>query len=204
MLRTLFLPFFGLCFVGCTTITAPITNYTITASPKSSDTAKHWESPLTLKIAGTKTVPSLSSKALLYLTDHQEVGEYLYSRWNDAPTAMIERTLVSSLDESHLFGALIPKSSTANADLILESSLYSFYHRIHENNTSDGFLEITYLLIEQKTNKIVASKRFSITSPAPSIDAHGGVAALNDSTHILSRQCIAWLNLIIKENKWIK
>ncbi|MFA6188035.1 MAG: ABC-type transport auxiliary lipoprotein family protein [Sulfuricurvum sp.] len=204
MIRALFLSFFGLYLVGCTTITTPVTDYTLALPDRGTDASAGSKSSLTLKMAGTKTIPSLSSKGLLYLTDHQEVGEYLYSRWSDVPSALIDRSLAASINDSNLFSTLIPKTSTVNADLLLESSLSSFYHRIHEDKTSDAYIDITYLLIDQKTKKIIASKRFTITSPAPSMDAHGGVTALNNATHALSNQCIAWLNLTMKENKWIK
>ncbi|HEX5670845.1 MAG TPA: ABC-type transport auxiliary lipoprotein family protein, partial [Sulfuricurvum sp.] len=132
------------------------------------------------------------------------VGAYLYSQWNDTPSAMIDRYISTSLDESQLFSSLIPKTSTLQSDLLLESSLSSFYHRIHENKTSDGYLDITYFLVDQKTKKMVAHKRFVITVPSQSLDAHGGITALNEATHELSNQCIEWLNLTMKENKWIR
>lgn len=204
MIRTLLFSLFGMFLSGCMTITPPITEYTISFPSRSSNDSLNPRSSLTLKISGTKTTPSLSSKGLFYLTDRQEVGEYLYGRWNDAPNAMIDRSLTASLEETQLFATLIPKTSTAMADLLLESTLSSFYHRIHEDGTSDAYVDITYLLINQKTKKSVASKRFLITSPAPSKNAIGGVSALNSATHELTSQCTAWLNLTMKENKWIK
>ena len=204
MIRTFLLSFLVVFLAGCTTITSPIQAYTL--SPPSGVTLQQLtpQSSLSLKLAGTQAAPSLSGKALLYLTDHQEVGAYLYSRWNDAPGVMIDRVLLASLDNAQLFSTLVPKTSYSNADWLLESTLLSFYHRIHENKTSDAYIDITYALINSKTRKTLASKRFIITSPAISMDAPGGVTALTNATHILSQQCTDWISDTLKENKWTK
>lgn len=203
MIQTTVLLVSALIFFGCSTITTPpITRYTLLQD--SSTTHSSAQTSYTLKLSNTKAPYSLSSKSLLYLKDPQEIGAYLYSQWNDAPSALIDAYIATSLAESQLFTTLLPKSSTLQSDLLLESSLTSFYHRIHDDKTSDGYIDITYVLIDQKTKKMVANKRFVITAPAPSLDAKGGVTALNVATHELSIQSIAWLTTIMKGNKWIK
>lgn len=204
MIRILLLIFLGVFLAGCTTITPPVTTYTLT--PPSSLTSRSLtpQSSLSLKLAGTQAAPSLSTKALLYLTHHQEVGSYLYSRWNDAPSIMIDRVLLAALDDAQLFSTLVPKTSTSHTDLLLESTLSSFYHRVHEDKTSDAHIDITYVLMDSKTKRTLASKRFIITSPAARMNAPAAVAALTNATHALSQQCTAWINATMKENKWTK
>ncbi|MDP3265240.1 MAG: ABC-type transport auxiliary lipoprotein family protein [Sulfuricurvum sp.] len=203
-IRLLLLSFLGIFLTGCATITPPVTTYTLTLPSSATSRSLTPQSSLILKLAGTQAAPSLSSKALFYLTDQQEVGAYLYSRWNDAPSMMMDRVLLATLDDKQLFSALAPKTSTTNSDLLLESTLSSFYHRIHEDKTSDAYIDITYILMDSKTRKTLASQRFIITVPAASRDARGGVTAFTKATHELSNQCISWLTLTMKENRWIK
>ena len=204
MIRILLLALLGVFLSGCTTITPAVTAYTLTPPSSSTSRSLTPQSSVSLKLAGTQATPSLSTKALLYLTDNQEVGTYLYSRWNDAPSMMIDRLLLASLDDAHLFSILLPKTSTSHTDLLLEATLSSFYHRVHEDKTSDAHIDITYVLIDSKSRRTLASKRFIITSPAASMDAPTAVAALTKATHILSQQCTDWLNATAKENKWTK
>lgn len=204
MIRILLSTLLGVFLTGCTTITPAVTAYTLTPPCSSSSRSLIPQSSLSLKLAGTQTAPSLSAKALLYLTDHQEVGTYLYSRWNDTPSMMIDRVLLAALDDANLFSILLPKTSTSHTDLLLESTLSSFYHRIHDDKTSDAYIDITYALIDSKSRKTLASQRFIITSPAASMDAPSAVAALTNATHTLSQQCTAWIHATLKENKWTK
>jgi ABC-type uncharacterized transport system auxiliary subunit len=204
MIHILLLTLLGIYLTGCTTVTPAVTAYTLTPPCSSTSRSLTSQSSISLKLAGTQAAHSLSTKALLYLSDNQEVGSYLYSRWNDTPGMMIDRVLLASLDDAHIFSVLLPKTSTSHTDLLLESTLSSFYHRIHEDKTSDAHIDITYVLMDSKSRRTLASQRFIITSPAASMNAPAGVAALTNATHVLSQQCTAWLNATLKENKWIK
>lgn len=193
----------ALLFAGCTSLRPTIHEYTILPSyTVSSEVSKPLNA--TLKLSSTKSIASLSSTQLYYLKESTRMDAYLYSRWSDAPSHMIDRAIYSSLQNQHLFETLIPATSSATADLTLESDLHAFYHRFLDDTHSEGFMDITYRLIDTKTKRPIASKRFVIIQPSPSADAQGGVSALNSATHTLSDQCTAWINVTMKENKWTK
>ena len=191
-------------FTGCSTIRPPMNEYTILPSsymPAGDITASKNG---TLKLSSTRSIASLASTQFYYLKEPSSINAYLYSKWSDTPSSMIDRAMTSSLQNEHLFETLLPPTSSAAADLVLESDLNAFYHRFHNNANSEGFIDITYRLINPKTKATIASKRFTLIEPAPSQDAKGGVIALNNATHTLSLQCVSWLTLILKENKWTK
>jgi cholesterol transport system auxiliary component len=192
-----------LLFSGCSVIRPATHEYTIlpTYTP-TVETANALKA--TLKLSSTRTIPSLSSTQFFYLKETSHIDAYLYSRWSDTPSSMIDRALYTSMQNQKLFETLIPSASSATADLILESDLNAFYQRFLDNGTSEGLIDITYRLINPKNKKTIASKRFILTQPSPSADAKGGVAALDTATHNLTTQCILWLNLTLKESQWIK
>lgn len=185
---------------GCSTTTPAINEYTILPlyAPYNSPIPR---SELSLKLIPTKSIASLSSKEMHYLRSTAQTGVYLYSRWSDTPASMIDRSLISSLQNRRLFSTLLPATSSASADMTLESDLHAFYHRFHEDGSSEGYIDITYRLIGSKTRHVVASKRFVITSPSLSADAQGGVNALTDATREASLQCTQWLIQLIQEKQ---
>jgi cholesterol transport system auxiliary component len=190
-----------LMLVGCsTTITPPIQEYTIyPSSDNSAVTDVH--SPKTLRLSSTKAIPSLSSKNLYYLGSDGETGSYLFSRWSDNPSSLIDRSLSASLEEKGLFAALLSPASPAHADWILESNLDAFYHQFQQDEESFGVIDITYHLIDTKTKSHISSKHFRITAPAASEDARGGVGALIQATKELTKQSTQWLSSQIQEKK---
>jgi len=198
----IFLSLFALFILsGCTIHTPNITEYSLTTVHPSSAYTPTVSSPKTLQIATTKTLPSLNSKSIFYLKTNQEIGNYLYSRWIDTPASMIENTFTAALQKDSLFSAIIPASSHANSDYLLESNLHAFYHRIHDHQTSDGVIDITYRLIDTKSKTTVATKRFTLIHPSRTNDAKGGVDALNNGLNTLNLQVLQWLQNVIAEKK---
>ncbi|MFZ5375029.1 MAG: ABC-type transport auxiliary lipoprotein family protein, partial [Campylobacterota bacterium] len=128
-----------------------------------------------------------------------ESGEYLYSRWSDAPALLIERNFVASLQNRKLYAAILPPGSAAGATHLLESDLNAFEHRFREEGGSEGYIDMTYRLIDPKTKQTLSSKRFQIVAAAASGDARGGVDALSRATRELSRQSTEWLAHYLQE-----
>jgi cholesterol transport system auxiliary component len=191
--------FTGLLLLGCSSTTSSVNEYTL-LSHETTDANTIPRSHKTLSVASSKSISSLTGKNLLYLRENGETGSYLYSRWSDAPAALIQQSLLKLLYDQSLFSSISPSSSLSQNDWLLESDLDAFYHRFLKD-TSEGYIDITYRLVDTKTKRTIATKHFVITSPAPSMDAIGGVKALQNSTHKLSHQCSEWLNLLTKEIK---
>ena len=190
-------------FTGCSAIRPATFEYTILPSYIPTGTVGESING-TLKLSSTRSIASLASTQFYYLKESSSINAYLYSKWSDTPSSMIDRMLTSSLQNQHLFDTLVPSTSSASADLILESDLNAFYHRFHNDANSEGLIDITYRLIDPKTKTTLSSKRFIITEPSPSEDAKGGAIALQNATYTLSSQCLSWLTLVIKESKWKK
>lgn len=188
---------------GCSALRPSVHEYTILPSytPHATTTL-----PIntTLKVLSTRSIPSLASTQLYYLKDASHIDAYLYSKWSDSPSSMIDRSLTSSLQNRQLFATLIPATSNATADVLLESDLSAFYHRFNDDSKSEGLIDVTYRLIDSKTKKMIASKRFVILEPALSADAKGGVDALTKAVQHLSENTTDWLEAVGKENLWIK
>jgi len=182
---------------GCTATTPGVNEYTLLSSKTVQPTTVSLSSK-SLSVSLSKSIPSLSSKNLIYLRENGETGTYLYSRWSDTPTALLQRSLITSLYENALFASLSPSNSIAQADWVLESDLDAFYHRF-AHTKSEGYIDITYRLIDTRTKRLLGSKRFSISSPAPTMDAAGGVDALQKATRELNAQSTQWLTTLIKE-----
>lgn len=184
---------------GCTAATPSVSEYTILPSATPRHAHQEPLSSASLRISTIKALPSLSSKSLYYLREGHESGAYLYSRWSDTPASMIQRVLTSSLEEQRVYAVLLPSASSAQANHVLESDLAAFYHRFHADGTSEGYIDITFYLVDAHTKKTLGSRRFTLTAKAPTADAEGGVSALAEATRELGSQCTRWLILQTQE-----
>lgn len=192
--------FTALLVIGCSApLTPPISEYTILHTEQHVK-GKTPLSPHTLSIASSKTLPSLSSKSIYYLREGGESGAYLYSRWSDMPAVLIQHSLTASIQEKGVFTSLLPQTSAAHVDWILESDLSAFYHRFPKNSQSEAFIDITYRLVDTSTKLPLGTKRFIITVAAPTDDAKGGVTALTQATEDLCTQVTAWITTLAQEH----
>jgi cholesterol transport system auxiliary component len=182
--------------MGCSSVTTPAINVYTIYPPSDLSKATIPQSSKILRLSATKAIPSLESKNLSYLRLDGESGNYLYTKWSDSPSLLIERSLNHALEEQAIFSSILSPASSASADFVLESDLHAFYHRFEAKEKSKGVIDITYRLINVKTKLPISSKRFYIAKEAPSEDAKGGIKALSDATQELSEQCSLW----IKEN----
>lgn len=189
-------------FTGCSTLVPQVNEFSLlTIGETSTQSATITASSKTLQYQRIKAPASLSSKAILYTKHDQEVGRYLYSSWSDTPASMMESSTITAVQESRLFANVIPAHSQSKGDYSLESDLNALYHQIHNSSTSEGFIDITYRLIDSRTRQCIATKRLIITYPADTQDAKGGVNALKKSMDELNVQIIQWLKTTIDTKK---
>lgn len=193
MKPALFLIAAAIVLAGCTATSPTIKEYTILPSAEPRVGVPSSRASLSLRVAAPKTPPSLASRNLCYLRGKNESGAYLYSRWSDNPSFMIERLLVSSLEEKLTYAVVLSPASIAEASHLLESELHAFHHRILPDGTSEGYIDFTCRLVNAKTRQTVANRRFRIVSASPSSDAQGGASALSEAARELTRQCTQWL-----------
>ncbi|MCK5122356.1 MAG: hypothetical protein GQ532_19030 [Methylomarinum sp.] len=168
-----------------------------TLSPKWNDTKVRTESkkncPLILKMAPVRATQALIGNDIFY-TDAQYVqNSYAYSRWNNAPVKLLPILFQVSIEESHLFEAIIPPTSISKSDLVLESTLLELNHHIKNNGSSEGVIRIRFYLINNATRKIIATKEFVSKVPAATKNAKGAVEALNKAATDIAHNLVIWL-----------
>ncbi len=189
---------FVLCclFAGCVTQSiAPAHIYTL--SPEWGDGIARTESvrksPLIIKLAPVRATQALTGAEIIYTDSRYGLNSYAHSRWSDAPVKLLQTLFQVTLEENGRFKAVIPPTSAAGADLLLESTLFDFSHHINDDGTSDGVIRIRFYLIDNTTKTVIATKEFSSRMPASVQNARSAAAALNKAATAVARDLVAWL-----------
>lgn len=148
----------------------------------------------TLKISLPKSTKEIRKNKILYAKTLHKRETYAYSRWIDTPNSMIAQFLITLLNQNGLFKAVIPATSEAKSEWILESTIEDFHQSFDKENHSFGVVKIHFFLINQKDRKVISKRYFSVKIPAPTSDAKGGVKALNNALEEIGRKLINWLD----------
>ena len=146
-----------------------------------------------LMLGPIRSTHAFNSTDILYTDARYGQNNYAYSRWGDSPTTMLLLAIQQALEKSGHYNAVVPYTSQSQSDLLLESTLIDFSHRINDDGSSDGVLRISFNLINNRTKRVIASQEFISSVPASQQNAQGAVAALNKAAAIVTRDLIDWL-----------
>jgi len=127
---------------------------------------------------------ALNNKRIRYRLAYQnaqQVAYYADSRWTAPPADLLTQTLRTRQ----------APAATSNGCL-LALSLDSFDQVFDSPTASHGLVQISASLQQKKSRQIVASRAFQASSPAPTADAAGGVAALSKASDQLLGELLTW------------
>jgi len=181
---------------GCMTKNIPPADF-YTISPKiinSKGIVKPQEqTQVIIKLTPIRATRALTATDILYTDSQYSWNSYVYSRWNDTPVKLLQTLFQLSIEDSHLFKAVVPPISVAKSDFLLESNLIDLSHHIYDDGTSTGVIRIRFYLIDNKTRAIIETKEFVSEVSAATKNARGAVVALNKSASNIARDLVIWL-----------
>lgn len=124
--------------------------------------------------------PAYGSPRIAYVKRPHEVNYYAYSEWADTPPRMLEPLLIRALESSGQFSGVLSASSSAVANLRLDTEIVSLHHEFY-TNPSQGRAVIRAQLIDSATGRVLGTKTFHALTPAATEDPYGGVKAMSQS-----------------------
>lgn len=133
---------------------------------------------LTLIVNPPHAASGFDSQRILYVrTDHQ-LEYFAHSEWVDTPARMLAPLIVSAVERSRAFRAVVLTPSAAAGDLRLDSEIVRLQHEFGSQPSRVRFTLRAYL-VDNSTRRVLAWREFDATEPSPSEDPYGGVIAAN-------------------------
>lgn len=136
---------------------------------------------------------SLNHNKIRYRLNYQSplrVFFYTESRWIATP---------SELFASKLNTLVILNNNPMNCSLKLK--IETFDQVFQNETTSEGIVQLSALLVEKKSQRIISSQLITESVPASTPNAQGGVAALQKASENALKKAINWGNVTAENNK---
>ncbi len=114
---------------------------------------------------------------------------YTESRWAATPSELFSNKLNTLVNIV---------SNPMNCGLKLK--IEAFDHVFQTETTSEGTVQVSALLIEKKSNKIISNQLITESITAHSPNAQGGTAALHQASEIALKKAIDWGNMMAESN----
>ncbi len=184
---------------GCTTTQPPMTEYRVNPALKTMNSNSTQCSDKSLKVAQSFSTTAIMSVKMNYAQGLHKQYVYSESQWADSPNRAINAEIVKLLQTTKLFKSVLTSKSRSQSDLILEINIKDFMQYFNDDfSQSYANAIISLSLLDTSTNSVIVTNTFESRIDTKSLDASGGVEALNKALEDVLEQTNTWFNEVCK------
>jgi cholesterol transport system auxiliary component len=118
------------------------------------------------------------TNAMIYIVRPYQLRSYAYNQWVDSPANMLMDVLTDNLQRSNYFHAVTFPPSLTHTDFRLNTQVIMFQQEFLQPE-SQFHLVLQATLINNRTQRVIATRRFESIVAAPGNDPYSGVNAAN-------------------------
>ncbi len=186
-------------FTACTVATPHVSEYTLEPLVKHEEYIAKSCKEKSLKVGKVFSSNTLMSHKMNYIASEYEVSAFTQSKWSRTPNRAISDELVKSIRSSEIFTNISTYKSRAKSDLLLEAHVEKFIQYFDTvNDKSYVEVHLTLNLLSTKDSTSMAHATFSTKVDTGSVNARGGVVALNIALSKILLETNIWLNGVCK------
>ena len=188
----------GVAFLGsgCSVkSTPPITEFALIGDHGGFEVSSKACTESTIKILEPFGSNKYTINDLYYVVLPYEENSYTQSTWIEPVATMLYNEILKAVRESGLFGNVSNYSSVARGDYILEIEINDFKQYFsHDQKESYAVSHITFTLVRSDGFIPIAQQEIYKKIKTNSLDAKGGVEALNRAQRETIKELITWLD----------
>lgn len=180
-------------------------HYTLSAAAPAIRQHPHrTRSRATLQVARISAPVWLQGTDLLYRLAYRHgdrIASYGLSDWVAPPTQLLQSMVLGGLADGSFWAVVVGPGSSAKTDFGLFLRLDDFSQVFTGPQQSLGVLDATATFVDHRDDRVVAQKRFRLRIAAPSADAAGGAAALNQASRQFVVRLRQWLGQVLSRDR---
>ncbi|MDH0098058.1 ABC-type transport auxiliary lipoprotein family protein [Ectopseudomonas hydrolytica] len=144
-----------------------------------------------LRINSPSSSQLLDGTRIVVLPEPDRVNTYQGVRWSERTPQLLRNRLLDAFQDDGRIQALSNEEQRLQADLELVSDLRSF-HSEYRNGIPYALIRLEVNLVDARDQRILASRRFSISQPASDTSVPAVIAAFGQAGDQLSRELVDW------------
>jgi cholesterol transport system auxiliary component len=134
---------------------------------------------------------------MIYIREAHKLEYFAHSEWVDTPARMLGPLLVSTIEKTGTFGAVVLSPASASGDLRLDIEIIRLQHNF-QTQPSRVQLTLRAYLLDDKTRRVLAWKEFEGEALSASESAQGGASAASIAVQSVLDQLAQFLTAIQK------
>lgn len=133
----------------------------------------------------------LDGTRIVVLPEPGRVNTYQGVRWSERTPQLLRGRLLDAFQDDSRVQALSNEEQRLQADLELVSDLRSF-HSQYRDGVAEALIQLDVRLVDGRDQRILASRRFSVSQPASDTSIAAVVKAFGQAGDRLSRELVDW------------
>jgi len=146
---------------------------------------------ITLLVAPVSATGFYRSREIVYSRATGTRSHYLFNSWTEPPATAIDHALMTALESSGGFGAVVPMAPGVEGALLLRVQLDELYHDATAPPGSARIV-LSAQLSNPRTRTPIDKRTFTASAPATSYDAAGAVAGLRQALQRALDGIVGW------------
>ena len=196
-----FLPLslFLFLFVGCAKNTPSVSEYRISVKENVKEFPQSGCRDKSLKIAQAFSSSALTTQKMNYAQGDYKQFVFSQAQWAISPNRAVTSEILKHVKSTKLFKNVQISKSRIRNGFLLETNIEEFMQYFSKDEQeSYAKVSVNLALIDTKTNKVTATTTFSRRVEAETIDAYGGVVALNKALNYVVLDSADWFGEVCR------
>lgn len=144
-----------------------------------------------LRVSSPISNQLLDGTRIVVLPEPGRVNTYQGVRWSERTSQLLRGRLLDAFQDDGRIQALSNDEQRLQADLELVSDLRSF-HSQYRDGVPEVLIQLDARLVDARDQRILASRRFSVSQAASNTSIDSVVAAFGQAGDRLSRELVDW------------
>jgi cholesterol transport system auxiliary component len=144
-----------------------------------------------LRVDSPSSSQMLDGTRIIVLPEPGRINTYQGVRWSERTPQLLRGRLLDAFHDDGRIQALSNEEQRLQADLELVSDLRSF-HSQYRDGVAEALIQLDVRLVDARDQRILASRRFSVSQPARDTSIASVVTAFGQAGDQLSRELVDW------------
>lgn len=144
-----------------------------------------------LRLHSPGSSPLLDSNRIVVLPEPGRINTYQGVRWSERAPQLLRARLLDAFQDDGRIQALSHEDQRLHADLELVGDLRSF-HSQYRDGLPEALIQLDMRLVNSRDQRILASRRFSISQPASDSSINAVIQAFGQAGDRLAQELVDW------------
>ncbi len=157
----------------------------------------------TMIISTPRAAPGYDTQHIIYVRKAHKLEYFAHSEWIDKPARMLAPLIVTAIEDTNAFNAVVMSPSHVVGDFRLDSEIIKLQQEFDSQPSKVRFILRVYM-VNNLTRKVIAWREFDEAVISTSDNPFGGVVAANKVVNLVLEKLTVFCSETLLQNSLVQ